>query len=325
MGAQAAALLAACPPLGDVPLGDVPLGDLPPGAVPLADQPPGDVPLSEPASGRIVLATGPEYDLARTVLSHGGCGLAPTAWDGRLYLRLPDVTVVSTAPAAPTASQGGTGPATAGRPGALHVSWTGRRPDPAVLRHVLCLDDDVRALHEACDRVPELRWVRTAGAGRMLRSPSVFQELVGALAATNTSYRSTQLMLRALVGTGPFPTAEQVLEQPTPPGWGYRARHLRTLAERLVGGLDVQVWLDPDRPDEAVLAAVRALPGFGPFAAAQVLPLLGPRPRPDVPDSWLAGRAGDLSRFAPMGRWAGTGAWLAAAHWLRPSADPGRI
>ena len=275
MGAQAAALLDAGGPVGDVP----------------ADG---------PWTGELQLEPPPSYDLARTALVHGGVGLAPTAWDGRrLHLRLPDPVVVEPGPA--------------GGPG-ITVRWRGRPPDVAVLRRVLALDDDLEELWSACDRLPSLRWVRTTGAGRVLRSPTVWQDLVGTLAGTRASYRSTQAMVRALVGDGPFPEPHQVLDRDLTP-WGYRASWLRQLAEQVAGGLDVEGLLDPRVGDEEVELRVRGLAGFGPFATAQLMPLLG-RPRPVVLDGWLRAQLGGASdaqvheRYAALGRWAGTGAWL---------------
>ncbi|HEU0102629.1 MAG TPA: hypothetical protein VFR07_09950 [Mycobacteriales bacterium] len=267
MGAQAAALLDAGGPVGDVP--------------------------PEPAYvGSRQLPAPAGYDLRRVALLHGGVGLAPTAWDGaRLHLRLPGPVVVDAR---------------------LLVRWAGRPPAAAALRRVLALDDDLDELWAACDTVPVLAGLRP----RVLRSPTVWQDLVGTLAGTRASYRSTQAMVRALVGDGPFPGPAQVPAADLSP-WGYRAPFLRGLAARVVDGWDPEQLLDPALSDADVLARVRALAGFGPFATAQLQPLLG-RPRPLVLDGWLRtrlGGAGDaelLERFAPMGRWAGTGAWLAA-------------
>ena len=286
MGAQAAALLDAGGPVGEVPAGAA-------------------------YDGCLALARPPGYELSRTARLHGGVGLAPTAWDGtRLHLRLPDPVVVDAA---------------------LVAHWRGSPPDPAVLRRVLALDDDLGELWAACDRVPGLRWVRPAGVGRVLRSATVWQDLVGVLAGTRASYRSTQAMVGALVGDGPFPGPRQVLGADLS-RWGYRAPWLRALAGQVAAGWDPEGLDDPALPDDEVLRRVRALAGFGPFAAAQMVPLLG-RPRPPVLDGWLRealGGAGDEevgARFAVMGRWAGTGAWLTAvADRLRPPAGgpPGR-
>ena len=291
MGAQAAALLDAGGPVGDVPdAAAVPGGS------------PGD---GRPGDGRLTLDVPPGWVLARTALRSGSVGLAPTAWDGaRLHLRLPDRVVVEPS---------GT------------VRWRGAAPGTAVLRRVLALDDDLEPLWEACDRVPSLRWVRPAGAGRALRAPTVWQDLVGVLAATRTSYRSTQAMVRGLVGTGAFPGPDEVLHRDLT-GWGYRGPRLRSLAERVLDGWDPERLLDPRVPDGQVHDEVRSLEGFGPFATAALMPLLG-RPRPLVLDGWLRDRLGDerqvRERYAALGRWAGTGAELeAAAGRLRPGPPP---
>ena len=271
MGAQAAALLDAGGPVGDVPA-------------------------PAPVAGSLQLVAPQPYDLARVALGHSGVGLAPTAWDGQRLHRVLD----------------GAGPVVV-HPD-LTVTWSAAGVEEHDVRRelttVLGLDDDLEPLWEACDRVPALRWVRPAGAGRLLRSPTAWEDLVGALAATNASYAATQRMVRVLAGDGPFPAPEQVLARDLS-AWGYRAPSLRALAERVAGGLDVERWRDLALPDEQVLAEVRALPGFGPFASAQVLPLLGPRPRPVVADAWLDRVGGPVAAYAAMGPWAGSGRWLA--------------
>ena len=275
MGAQAAALLD----------GGGPVGEPPPPAAAL-----GTLRLPRPAA----------YALEVVARSHGGVGLAPSAWDGRrLHRTLPTgVPVV----VGPDLTVGWSVPADGG--------WVRR-----VLSDVLCLDDDLGALHDACDRVPSLAWVRPAGAGRLLRSPGAFEDLAGALASTRTSYAATRRMTAALVRAasagGAYPTPEEVLrlgeDGVRAAGWGYRAPCLLALAQRAD---QVERWRDPLVADDEVLAGLRSLRGFGPFAAAVALPLLGHRPRPLVLDGWLRAQVPDPSAFAPMGRWAGTGLWL---------------
>ena len=288
MGAQAAALLDAGGPVGDVP-------------------PPA------PVAGRLRL-TGPRpYDLDRVARSHGGVGLAPSAYDGE---RLHRVLRVGDEPVAVVVHPD------------LTVTW----PRPGVdedevrrqLRHVLALDDDLEPLWAACDGVPSLAWVRPAGAGRLLRAPTPWEDLVGALASTNTSYASARRAVARLVGDGPFPSPEEVASRDVSGlGWGYRARSLSRLAALVASGeVDPDGWLDLRVPDAEVLAALRALPGFGPFASAQVLPLLGPRPRPVVLDGWLHTQLGPDAheRYAAMGRWAGSGMWLEVTQVRRRAA-----
>lgn len=260
MGAQSAALLAAGGPLGE-------------------PRPP------FPVAARVLLAGPPGYDLDRVARAHGGCGLAPTAYDGTalttclpcgsLARVLPDLTVELSAAA-----------------------------DVAPLRVLLDLDTDLTGLWETAPQ-----W---HGAGRQLRATSPFEALAQALAATNTSYRGTQAMLRELVGDGPFPAPEEVADSSLA-RWGYRAASLRELTHR-VGDVD---WAGLD--DAALVAEVRALPGFGPFAAASALPLLG-RPRPLVLDGWLARQVADPDRYRRYGRWAGEVMWLEVSRsWLPPA------
>lgn len=285
MGAQAAALL-------DAAARGAPLGTL--------DPPWG-------AAGSVQLAVPGRVALARTALVHAGVGLAPSGWDGqRLHLRLPGGPVVVDDD--------------------LTVTWRDAPPDVAVLRRVLALDDDVEPLWRACDAVAGLAWVRTGGTGRVLRSPTVWQDVVGALAQVRSSYRGAQARMRALVGEGPFPAPGDVAARPQLPGWGLREPWLRALAAAVDGGaVEPERWLDPQLDDAVVHEQLRALPGVGPFTAAQLMPLLG-RPRPMVLDGWLRTQLGDVDddvlagRYAPAGRWAGTAAWLDA---LAPRLAPG--
>ena len=290
MGAQAAALLDAGGPVGVVP-------------------PPA------PEAGRLRLEAPSPYCLDAVARGHGGVGLAPSAYDGvRLHrvLRLPD------------------GPLPVVVHPDLVVTWSRPTAHGEQVRRqltvVLALEDDLTGLWDACDRVPHLRGVRAARAGRVLRAPTAFEDLVGTLAATTASYAASRRMVAGLVD-GAFPAPDEVArlgeDGLRARGWGYRAPALLHLARAVAdGALDAERWRDPGVPDEEVLAGLRALPGFGAFAAATALPLMGHRPRPVVLDGWLRRQVPDPQAYAPMGRWAGTGVWLAvtARRWGGGSA-----
>ncbi|MBW3661424.1 MAG: AMP-binding protein, partial [Gemmatimonadetes bacterium] len=58
--------------------------------------------------------------------------------------------------------------------------------------------------------------------------------------------------------------------------WGYRAEYLDALACGIVAGeIDPEAWERSEASTEAIAAEVRGLAGFGPYASAHVLALLG--------------------------------------------------
>lgn len=284
-------------------------------------------------TGRMSLGPLPQrFDLARTVMSHGWCQLAPTAFDEprrvlHRTLALPDA-----------------GPLTVSvreARGGLEASWgrakgtcDDRIAVKAQLRRMLALDDDLTELYDHCANVPTLAWVPASGLGRMLRSPDVFEDLAKTLATTNCSWALTKLMSRRLVDSlgaeGPageraFPTPSAIVQAGEAHFTdvvraGYRARAFVELAAAYPA-LDSDRWWDPAYDDAGVLRDIKALRGFGPYAAEGMLGLLG-RPRGLAIDSWvraklprLLGRASMTdaeitAHFAPLGRWAGAGLWL---------------
>jgi 3-methyladenine DNA glycosylase/8-oxoguanine DNA glycosylase len=239
----------------------------------------------------------------------------------------------------------------AGRPGWATVDVVGRAPGrrgaqdlATAVRHVLHMDEDLSEFYALARGDPDLAWV-ARGAGRMIRSPTVFEEVVRIVCTTNCSWALTTKMITALVehlgdpAPGPprdgwrgrtFPTPEAMAA--APPRFyrdvvraGYRGPYLRTLARSVAdGSLDLEELAraaPEDLGDDEVEARLLALPGVGPYAAAHVMLLLGRYSRL-ILDSWtrptyarLAGRkrpASDtviLRRFKPYGRYAGLAFW----------------
>ncbi|MFN2625790.1 MAG: hypothetical protein ABR520_06880 [Mycobacteriales bacterium] len=287
-------------------------------------------------TGRISLGPVPTaFGLRRTAMSHGWCALAPTAYDETNDRLHRTVATPDAGPLTVTVRQ---------LPdGRLEASWgrtAGSRADRAAireqLRRMLALDDDLTELHEACRAAGDLAWAADLGVGRLFRSPSVFEDLVKTLATTNCSWALTKAMTTRIVETigaaGPageraFPSAVEMAAVgerhfSDVVRAGYRARAFVELAARVASGdLDPERWLDPTIPDAQVLAELKLLRGFGPYAAEGMLGLLG-RPRGLALDSWVRAKLPALlgrksitdraiaRRYARLGRWAGTGLWL---------------
>jgi N-glycosylase/DNA lyase len=231
-----------------------------------------------------------DFDFAATAYSHGWCVLAPFAWDDAARV----LQVVLRVPGGSTrvafAQPGGTGAPLR----ADVVGGVGARAglDPrqrlaigAAATRMLGLDKDLGAFRSRCRKAGGT-FARAAGAGfgRLLRAPSLFEDVVKILATTNTTWGGTKSMVTKLVtiaGTGgAFPTARQVaavgarrLEKEA--RWGYRSAYLADFAKAVADGtLDLLRWEKWDGSTEALAREIRAVPGLGPYAVAHVLALL---------------------------------------------------
>ncbi len=204
------------------------------------------------------------------------------------------------------------------------------------------LADDLSPFYRRIEGDPLLGWA-AAGAGRMLASPTVFEDVVKTICTTNCSWSATIRMTTALVerGGGAFPEPEVLAA--TPPAWfrdvarmGYRGPYVRAIARGVARGeLDLESLL-PMRglSDDGVESVLLELPGIGPYAAAHVMQMLG-RHRRLVLDSWTRPaylrlmkkkRAADKSiarAFARYGEHAGLAFWLFLTRdWLGETEQP---
>jgi len=303
----------------------------------------------------LVGPAGEVVDLRRVFLSHGIADLPPMRLDQRAWTF--EITVPLTGLGARTLiiSQARAGYGVidvSGRPATPKVSAA----VSAQVRHVLSLDVDLMPFYAVAAEDPDLAWVLT-GAGRMVRSPTVFEDVVKTICTTNTSWGGTTRMVNALVEhlgdkapgaprTGPygraFPTPESMAAAPDRfykevAGAGYRGPYLKTLAKDVARGrVDLEQLARASRddlPDEEVAARLLELPGVGPYAAAHIMLMLGRYDRL-ILDSWtrptyarLLGKKRPLSdrtierRFKRYGRYAGLAFWLFLTRdWLADEA-----
>lgn len=158
------------------------------------------------------------------------------------------------------------------------------------LTRMLRLDEtaaQIRAFHRL-----DPRWKKT-GNGRLCRTPSFFQDVIKTVTSCNVAWPSTVAMNRKLCellgekspgGHRAFPTAA-ALAQTRPQtlrarcSVGYRDQRIVELA-RLFTRQDLlghhpESFEDPATPDDALRERLLELPGIGPYAAANVMQLLG--------------------------------------------------
>jgi 3-methyladenine DNA glycosylase/8-oxoguanine DNA glycosylase len=140
----------------------------------------------------LVGAGGEPVDLWRTISSHGVADLPPNRIDDEQRTLEVTLAVARGKPRTAVISQG--------RPGYARVEMRGGKPDAVLdtVRHLLGLDADLSPFYELVAGDPDLAWVAN-GAGRMLRSPTVFEEVVKTICTTNCAWSGTVRMVSSLV------------------------------------------------------------------------------------------------------------------------------
>jgi N-glycosylase/DNA lyase len=247
------------------------------------------------------IPTPPTFNFKRTIISHGWYGLLPFALDSQKWEltrvidldRKPPVTIVMS-----------------GRKNYVKIITSrslGKAEAAKVLRdarHILRLDDDLQPFYLSIVADPEFAWIGTQGAGRLLRSPTVFEDLVKMICTTNCSWALTVKMVTGLVENlgresddkrKSFPTAEVMADQPLKffvdeVRAGYRAAYLKELADRVASGeVNVESWLTSPLSTPELIKELKGVKGVGNYAAENLLKLLG---RYDglALDSWTRAR-----------------------------------
>ncbi len=220
-----------------------------------------------------------DYLLPRDVCSYGYFLLAPNRWDPCSQMLTRPLHVERGAVVCVIAQPGGSsGDAVRVRTD-RRLDRVEQRQARGMIRRMLNLDDEgVRAFHRR-DR----RW-RESGRGRLFRSPTLFEDVIKTVTSCNVSWPSTIRMNRRLceVVEPTFPRPRQLGRRRAATlrarcGVGYRDRRIIELARLFAAGTDERVRTlgDPSATDDEVRAALLVLPGIGPYAAANIMQLLG--------------------------------------------------
>lgn len=277
------------------------------------------------------------FSFRRTVYSHGWCALPPfkvSEDDFTLTLAIPralgapySIQVRQPDPAHLTITT--TNGATSSR--------TKRETTISAVRSCLRLDEDFSEFYAESRKHPHHRWISKKGAGRLLRAPTVFEDVVKMICTTNCSWALTEIIVHNLCGKlgavmedggNAFPSpdaiagsSEQFLRKHIRAG--YRAPYLLELSRHIVKGrLNVESWGSSSLPTSELFEEVRAVKGIGPYAAGNILKLLGRYDYLGI-DSWCRKLFSEIYRngrkvsdkaiekhYASSGRWRGLFFWL---------------
>lgn len=234
---------------------------------------------------KLILETPPDFNFKTAVYSHGWCQLLPFELDLENW-RLSYVFTGEKTLSANIAENGG----------ALEIEISdqiSKRAEAKIrreVRHILRLDENFDEFYHLTKKEKRLAWVAKLNGGRLLRSPTVFEDLVKTLCTTNCSWSLTKNMVRNLVdklgaessdGKRAFPTAA-AMASVTEEFYrneiraGYRSPYFAELAERAASGkLNPETWLDSELPTKELKKEMKSVKGVGNYAAENLLKLVG--------------------------------------------------
>ena len=286
------------------------------------------------------LTTPVSFKFWPTVYSHGWCDLRPFAIDKKTehldtVLRLSDASLCAVrlregkngiriqvlAPGSPTTSQ--------------------RAETKAIIAQMFRLAEPMEEFYARARREPDFRWVAESGGGRLLRTQTVFEDVVKMICTTNCSWALTKiitdnlsLLLGADVSNGmysfPEPAAiaaqtESLMRKEI--RCGYRAPYLLEFAESVASGRrQIEHWRAWEGTTEELFKEIRSVKGVGEYAAGALMKLLGRYEYLGL-DSWCRSKFYELHArgkvvsdakiekyYAPFGKWRGLFLWMDVTH-----------
>jgi 3-methyladenine DNA glycosylase/8-oxoguanine DNA glycosylase len=289
-----------------------------------------------------LLTARPPFSFRAVADSHGWRQLAPFAGDGSALTYIARLS---------------TGRVTelrlAEAPGAAQVECGDPLTDAeqaevaAMAGWMLGLDQDLSLFYAAAQHEPKLAQVVERAQGRLLRSPTLFEDVVKTILTTNTTWTGTKRMVQALVDLFGLPLSGPTggTVSPDPPRrafptpgalagtdvetlrrvarLGYRAPYVLELAQRIASGAcDLETLKTAPLSTGELRQRLRAIKGVGPYAAANLQMLLGHYDAIPI-DSWALtlvsrefhggaaiGPAEVEAAFADWGRWKGLAYWF---------------
>ncbi|MFN8009292.1 MAG: hypothetical protein U0V70_20150 [Terriglobia bacterium] len=179
------------------------------------------------------------------------------------------------------------------------------------------------------------RWIAQVNAGRLLRGPNLFEDVVKTLCTTNCSWSATERMVKHLVtqlgspfgnSHWDFPTAGQLASVSEAflrreIRAGYRSAYLLQFAEKVASRkLDLSKWEGLDAG--SLYRELLLIKGIGPYAAENIMRLLGHYQHLAL-DSWCRQKFARIYRrrrrvqdqailnhYRRFGHWKGLVMWL---------------
>lgn len=243
------------------------------------------------------LTAPPGFSLKATALSHGWHECAPMSWcEGGACFQL--IERIGDEPFRVCMTENGR----ASNRASLRVTIEGRNPDDGCVarllprvRDVLSLDRDLTEFYTLCERHPRLKLVPRIGGGRLIRSASMFENIVKFLCSTNVNWTQAVKMINRLSQLGPhLPHFRSQNAWPTPAEIlragesylkdicrvGYRAESILAFCKAVDRGHFDPEPLAAECASESVstddlVRRLKQIKGIGPASAHGLLSMLG--------------------------------------------------
>lgn len=291
---------------------------------------------------RLTVVPDNPFDFRSTAYSHGWVALAPTGWNDETGVMERIQRTVGGQVVQLMVSASGTSESPAVEIEVNHVGPVGtdvRNDVVSAVAHMLRLDEDLSEFYSLCVNKGG-RWASLpAGAGRLLRSPTLFEDVIKTICTTNIQWGGTKRMVTELVQAlgDPYPPDPRRRTFPTPEAMasipletfqaqvrmGYRSAYVHELALRVAEGeLDLEALPRSQLPTADLKKELLAIKGVGNYAAATLLMLLGRYDelgvdtvfRDFVAQQYFGGRRVDdkeaMSVYAEWGRWKYLAYWF---------------
>ena len=157
-------------------------------------------------------------------------------------------------------------------------------------KHILQIDEDLSGFYQLTKKHKRLGWIAENGAGRLLRSPTVFEDLIKTVGTTNCSWALTKKMVTNLVeklgtpaenGKRAFPTAEAMAKKDEKfyreeIRAGYRSAYFAEIARSVADEkINPENWLDSTISTVELKKEIKKIKGVGNYAAENLLKLVG--------------------------------------------------
>ena len=163
-----------------------------------------------------------------------------------------------------------------------NYSHTTERQIKNMMGRIFRLDEDLDGFYGMCKNLPQFSYVARENRGRILRCPSLFEDILKTVFTTNCTWKNTEMMAENLCSLCDdcFPTPQEIVglgieALKAKVKLGYRAEYVYEFSKKVIEGqFDLDTWETIDDTQE-LKEKIRSIKGVGEYSAHHIMMLLG--------------------------------------------------